>query len=91
MSLTTASAKAKTSVYNARKYYDLNDPGRKIPNLKPHSGKHYSQNQIQQAIRYTVDDKLSIRSTAIKSKMGGPTVRRNYLDYLKDPTVIKKE
>jgi hypothetical protein len=93
MSLTTASAKAKMSMYNAIKYYDayLNDPERRIPNVKPNSGKHYSQNQIQQAIRYIVDEKLSIRSAAIKSKMGVPTVRQLYLDYLKDPTVIKKE
>jgi hypothetical protein len=60
MSLATASAKAKMSIYNASEYYDayLNDPERRIPNVKPRSGKHYSQNQIQKAIRYIVDDKL---------------------------------
>jgi hypothetical protein len=93
MSLNAASAKANMSIYNTRKYYDiyLNDPERRIPNVKPRSGKHYSQKQIQQVIRYIVDDKLSIRSAAIKSKMGVPAVRGHYMNYLKDPTVIKKE
>jgi hypothetical protein len=93
MNMKAASLKVNMSICNSRKYYDiyLNNPERRVPNVKPRSGKHYSQNQIQQAIRYIVDDKLSIRSAAIKSKMGVPAVRRHYMNYLKDPTIIKKE
>jgi response regulator of citrate/malate metabolism len=93
MSLNDACAKAKISRHNAKRYYDtyLNDPKRRIPNIKLNHGKHSSQHQIQQAIRYIVNDKLSIRSTALKLKMGESTVRSHYLNYLRDSATIKNE
>jgi AraC-like DNA-binding protein len=93
MTLNDTSAKANMSRYNARRCYDtyLNDPKRRIPNIKPHTGKHYSQHQIKHAIRYIVNEKLSLRSTALKLKIGESTVRSHYLNYLRDSTIIKNE
>jgi transposase len=100
MSIRSATKKANIDSNTAKKTCDLyfrgENPTMPAPNhIAPRT--RYTQEQINEAIGYIVDDKMSIPAASRKANVIQDTVRKNYRQYLIDnnmevpvPRVIKR-
>jgi transposase len=87
MNVRAASRKANMEQSTAAKYYRqyLKDNNMKIPVKRVM--KHYTQDNVNELIRYIVDDKMSIAAASKKANITNTTSRKYYHQYLKDHNI----
>jgi hypothetical protein len=87
MSVTAAARKAKMSKCGGYSYYNIykNDPEKRIPLLRDQTSKNYTQEQIENLIRYVNDDKMTVTEASAKVNLAYNSGRHYYSKYLKDP------
>jgi hypothetical protein len=90
MSIAQASRKVNMSNSPASYYYNLykNDPEKKIPvprNRSIHRRTYYTQEQVENLIRYINSDNMTVAQAAAKANMTKTSGNYYYTKYLKDP------
>jgi response regulator of citrate/malate metabolism len=90
MSIAKAARKVNISNTAAENYYNKykNDPEKRIPVPRNQRINHrtiYTQEQIENLIRYINDDKMTVKEASAKVGMSYESVNRYYNKYLEDP------
>jgi transposase len=90
MSVTAAARKVNISYNTGCIYYNVykNDPEKKIPvprNQHLHPRKYYTQEQVENLIRYIDTDKMTLKEASAKTNVSYHSGYYHYSRYLKDP------